>query len=91
MTRDRAETIALQALTFLAADTDRLGRFLAETGIGPAELASRASERDFQVSVLDWLLADETMLMVLTTQSDIGPAEVLPARHVLSGDMTASA
>ena len=42
--RGDAETVAIQAVAFLAADPARLGRFLAATGIGPAEI--RAAARD---------------------------------------------
>ena len=47
LTQEAAEELAIQALTFIAGDSERLGRFLAITGIGPAEFApprkSRAS------------------------------------------------
>ena len=45
--QDAAETIALQALAFLATDGERLERFLALTGMGPDELRTRARERGF--------------------------------------------
>jgi hypothetical protein len=35
---EAAETIAIAGLAFLAEDARRLGRFLAETGVGPEEL-----------------------------------------------------
>ena len=44
MDADQAEIIALQALAFLAEDAQRLGSFLALTGLGPDEL--RAQARD---------------------------------------------
>jgi hypothetical protein len=33
--REAAEMVAVQALSFIAGDPERLGQFLAETGIGP--------------------------------------------------------
>ncbi|MCK5549327.1 MAG: DUF3572 family protein, partial [Hyphomicrobiaceae bacterium] len=42
MDLDTAETIAISALAFLAGDEQRLGRFLALTGIGPPELKAQA-------------------------------------------------
>ena len=37
--REAAETVAIQALGHIAADPQQLGRFLAETGLGPETLA----------------------------------------------------
>ena len=37
---DAAEWVAIHALTFLAGDANRLGRFLSLTGIGPSDLAA---------------------------------------------------
>ena len=42
--RELAEIVAIQALSFVAGDPERLGVFLAETGVGP-EFAA-ASELD---------------------------------------------
>ena len=41
--REAAEALAVQALSYIAQDGERLGRFLSLTGIGPAEIRS-ASE-----------------------------------------------
>ena len=38
-----AEIIALKGLDYLAQDADRLGRFIALTGIGPAQLRAEAN------------------------------------------------
>ncbi len=81
--RERAETIALAALVFLAEDAGRLGRFLALTGIGPAELKGGADTAAVQVAVLDHLLADESLL--LTFAANAGqPAQMIGmARQLL--------
>ena len=42
ITREIAENLAIQALSFLAADPERLGRFLAITGIGPDAIRKAA-------------------------------------------------
>ena len=54
--REAAEALALRALAFLAEDPERLGRFLALTGLGPAELRMRAGDADLLGGVLDHLL-----------------------------------
>ncbi len=86
---EAAETLALQGLAFLAAEPERLGPFLAETGVGPADLQARASERETLISVLDWLLANESLLLVFAADRGIPPEDILPARHVLSGELSA--
>ena len=42
-----AEALAIQALTHIAGDPERMGRFLAVTGIGPTEIRSAAGEPGF--------------------------------------------
>lgn len=56
MQQDQAETVALQALGFLAGDEDRLARFLAMTGVGPEDLKGRIGDPAFLGAVLDHLL-----------------------------------
>jgi len=51
--REAAESLAIQALSFIAQDPERLGRFLALTGIGPAEIRSAAAEPGFLTGVLE--------------------------------------
>ena len=51
MTREAAEGLAIQALTFIAGDGERLGRFLAVTGIGPAEIRAATREPGFLAGV----------------------------------------
>jgi hypothetical protein len=60
---DTAAAISFKGLAFLAADSDRLGRFMALTGIEPGAIRALARERSFQAAVLEHLLADETLLL----------------------------
>src|SRR5882672_9143271 len=62
MTAEAAETLAIQALTYIAGDGERLGRFLAVTGIGPAQIRAASSEPGFLLGVLDHLAGDERLL-----------------------------
>ena len=45
MDRSAAETLALKVLTFLAGESDELGRFLALSGLLPEELRERAGDK----------------------------------------------
>ncbi|MGE5267571.1 MAG: DUF3572 domain-containing protein [Deltaproteobacteria bacterium] len=85
LTRDDAETVALQALAFLAEEPKRLGRFLALTGYQPAELAEAATTGAVQSAVLDYLLSDESLLLVFSSSAGLRPEAVLSARALLDG------
>ena len=80
-----AETIALRALAFLAADTERMGRFLALSGIGPAELRSQAGDPAMLGGILDYIMQDETLLMVFATEVGLRPEEIAAAHASLAG------
>lgn len=83
--RDGAEALALRALAFLADDPERLGRFLALSGIGPGELRSRAADPALLGGVLDHLLADERLLIAFIEASGLKPEEPARARRHLPG------
>ena len=83
--RERAETLALQALTFIAADEDRFGRFLALTGLTADEVRRRAGEADFLSGVFDHMLGDEALLVSFAEQAGLDPSAVAAARHRLPG------
>ena len=85
MTRDKAETLALDALAYLAADADAFGRFADLSGLDPKSAAARAGEPDFLASVLDFLLTDEVLLACFCDDASIDPRQVHLARHLLSG------
>jgi hypothetical protein len=84
MDLDRAEEIGVTGLIFLAADMQRLGRFLALTGLGPAELKAEARTPRMLVAVLDHLLHDESLLLVFAADSQLAPEDIAPARRVLA-------
>jgi len=88
--RDRAGSppaadLALRALTFLAEDEERVGRFLALTGLDPAEIRARLGERGFQLAVLDHLAEDEALLVAFAEAEALPPEAVGRARRALGG------
>lgn len=83
--RQVAETVAIQALSYLAAEPARLGRFLAETGLGPETLRGAAKSPEFLVSVLDFVLSDETLVKEFAATHDLKPRTVGAAREALAG------
>ncbi|HKS85130.1 MAG TPA: DUF3572 domain-containing protein [Pseudolabrys sp.] len=83
--RPDAEALAIQALTFIAEDAERLGRFLAVTGIGPTEIRSAAREPGFLGGVLDYIASDERLVTAFAGAAGIDPAAVDKGRAALSG------
>jgi hypothetical protein len=80
-----ATAIGIAALGFIAGEPERLGRFLALTGIGPDSIREAAREPDFLLGVLDYLVGDEALLVDFANQNEIDPEQVGWAREVLAG------
>lgn len=76
MTAEAAEELAIQALTFIAADGERLGRFLAATGIGPSEIREVAREQGFLAGVLSHLAGDERLLLAFSSEAGVAPDDI---------------
>jgi hypothetical protein len=85
LSRDDAETLAIQAIGFLAEDPRRMGRFLSLTGMEPDTLITGAETAPVQVAVLDYLLGDESLLMVFSGHAGLNPEAVPAARALLEG------
>jgi hypothetical protein len=85
MTRELAESMAIQALTYLAGDGERLGRFLAVTGLGPDEIRAAAGEPGFLVGVLEYLASDEPLLSGFATEAGVAPTDIATAHMALGG------
>jgi len=85
MAQDAAEALAIQALTFIAADGERLGRVLAITGIAPGEIRALAREPGFLLGVLEHLAADEALLAAFAAEAGFDPADIGKAQSVLGG------
>ena len=79
-----AEVLAIQALAFIAADGERLGRFLAVTGLGPGEIRRAARERRFLAGVLEYVNGDEDLLVAFANYAEVDPAHVVAAEQVLA-------
>ena len=81
--RQAAETLAIQALAFIAEEPERLGTFIAATGIGPDRIRDAARAPDFLAGVLEHMLGDENLLVAFADGAGIDPAEVARAHRVL--------
>ncbi len=82
---DSARSLAVSALAFIAADFDRLNRFLNLTGLGPDNLRTAAADPAFLGSVLDYLVGDEVLLVEFAADAGLKPEAVARAHAVLCG------
>jgi Protein of unknown function (DUF3572) len=82
--REVAEIVAIQALSFVAGDPERLGLFLAESGLGPETLRTAAADPQFLASVLDFVLRDDATVKAFADTSKLHPTNVAAARQVLA-------
>jgi Protein of unknown function (DUF3572) len=82
--REVAEIVAVKALSFVAGDPERLGAFLAESGIGPDTLRAAASDPRFLANVLDFIMRDDATVKAFAAASDLHPTNIAAAHQVLS-------
>jgi Protein of unknown function (DUF3572) len=80
-----AQGLAVAALGFIAAEPERLGRFLALSGIGPDSIRAATREPQFLAGVLDHITSDERLLLAFAAENDIDPETVMRARDALAG------
>ncbi len=86
MTVEAAEGLAIQALSFIAADGERLGRFLAISGIGPTEIRAASREPQFLAGVLEYLASDERLATEFVTEAGCKPSDLAKAHITLGGE-----
>ena len=82
--REVAEIVAIQALSFVAGDPERLGLFLAESGIGPETLRSAAADPRFLASVLDFVMRDDSTVKAFAAVSQLHPTNIAAAHQALN-------
>ena len=85
MTPDGAQTIALKALAFVASSEGALDRLMELSGLDRLTLAERVGEPEVLASLLDFLLADEGLLVDFCQDESVDPKDVHMARHLLGG------
>ena len=82
--REVAEIVAVQALSFIAGDPERLGTFLAESGLGPETLRSAAADPRFLASVLDFVMRDDATVKAFAGASQLHPTNIAAAHQALT-------
>lgn len=82
--REVAEIVAIQALSFIAGEPERLGLFLAESGIGPETLRNAAADPRFLASVLDFVMRDDATVTAFAKVSQLHPTNIAAAHQALN-------
>ena len=82
--REVAEIVAVQALSFIAGEPERLGLFLAESGIGPETLRSAAKDPHFLGQVLAFVMRDDATVKAFSEASQLHPTNVAAAHQALN-------
>ena len=71
-----SERLAVEALSFLASDEERLGDFLAATGLTRDTLRDAAGEPGFLTGVLGHVGADEALLLAFASHQGTDPEQI---------------
>ncbi|MFT6674462.1 MAG: hypothetical protein ACJAVM_000645 [Sulfitobacter sp.] len=85
ISNDAAETLALQALAWLAANDDLLPTFLGSTGASEGDLRARAADPAFLGAVLDFLMMDDAWVIGFCDSVSCPYERVMQARMALPG------
>ncbi len=83
--REAAESLAIQALGFIAQDPDRLAGFLSASGLRAEGIRSAARQPHFLAGVLEHMLADESLLVAFADSAGLDPATIARAHGALGG------
>lgn len=83
--RDAAETLALQALGWLAVHDDLLPVFLGSSGASEEDLRERAGDPQFLAAVLDFLMIDDAWVMAFCDDQNLPYERIMFARAALPG------
>ncbi|WP_420859108.1 DUF3572 domain-containing protein [Marivivens marinus] len=86
MNPERAETIAIQALGWLATNDDLFPVFLGSTGASADDLRAQAADPGFLGSVLDFLTMDDAWVVAFCDAAGLPYDTPLRARHVIAGE-----
>lgn len=81
--RDRAETVALGGLAFLAAQPEEIERFLRLSGLDVDTLRAKAADPELLRAVMEFILADDARVTGLCQDLDLEPRDLHAALQAL--------
>jgi hypothetical protein len=83
--QESAETLALEALAWLAGQDGLLPAFLAASGLEAGQIAAAAAQPEFLAGVLDFLLQDDAWVMGFCEARGLPYTAPAQARAALPG------
>ncbi|WP_230532154.1 DUF3572 domain-containing protein [Microvirga roseola] len=84
ISRDEAENVALGAFSYITSNEEALTRFLSISGLQPDTIRSAAAAPGFLAGILDYVAADEPLLLVLAEAMNTTPERIMEAHRTLS-------
>jgi hypothetical protein len=88
-TEETAQILAIEALSFLAADPERLERFMALSGLSAENLRAAAATEGFFLAILDYIASDESLLISFAANAGHDPLTIIKAKDRLSPSIEA--
>lgn len=85
MQRESAETVAIRALGWIAANDELMPVFLGSTGAGLSDLRSGAGDPVFLASVLGFLTMDDAWVVAFCDAEGLSYDAPMRARQALPG------
>lgn len=77
--RAAAEELAAEVLVAVAEDAAVLQRFMRDTGFGPHDIRDNAGSAEFLAGVIDYVVADEALLLAVTSSRQWKPELLMQA------------
>ena len=85
MSRENAQALALEALSWVLGNEDLCQHFMAEAGLQPADLRQGADDPAFLEGVLDFVMQQDLRVRDFSSASGHPPMAVAEARARLAG------
>ena len=80
-----AQAVAVAVLGWLAGEPELLSRFLALTGVTPAEVRGAVNDPGFLAGLVEFLMGHEPTLLAFSAATGIAPEAVVAAHARLAG------
>ncbi|MDD9924062.1 MAG: DUF3572 domain-containing protein [Boseongicola sp.] len=85
LSRDSAEVLAIEALSWLVTNDELLPVFLGSTGTSENDIRERAQDPEFLASVLDFIIMDDAWIQAFCADCKYEPDFPMRARAALPG------
>ena len=85
MNKEIAETRALEVLTWVLSEDDLIQVFMSTTGASQDDLRSNTLNHEFLISILDFVLMDDSWVISCSKFMNIDPSQIQVIRMSLDG------